>query len=480
VPKAFVRSRLDGYNPLRVHPMYSLDDTIAAISSPIGEGGIGIVKMSGPEVLPILRAIFVPAKGSVSDESSWEPVSHHLYYGRILDPRIGEMVDEVLVSYMKAPHTYTCQDVGEINCHGGVVPLRRVLELTLHSGARLASPGEMTLRAFLFGRLDLAQAEAVLDVVRARTEAALHVAVDQLHGRLSAQIRQVRAELVRVLAYLEAAIDFSEDEIPQRDIRGPLRDASQTLERLIESAQRGIIYRQGIRAAIVGRPNVGKSSLLNCLLRTSRAIVTPVPGTTRDTLEETVNLQGAPVILVDTAGIAHSKELVERLGIERSRQALASADLALLVIDAHEPVQDADREIAKLIGAKPAILVVNKTDLPVRSRFENLLPHATKVELSALTGEGLDALEQAIVELIFSGQVMASDTALVTNPRHKQALERALDHVHSALQGDGAGSPVDLIAIDVTAAVNALGEITGETASEDLLETIFSEFCVGK
>jgi len=460
--------------------MYSLDDTIAAISSPIGEGGIGIVKLSGPDVLPILRAVFAPSKGGVSVRSSWGTVSHRLYHGHILDPQTQETIDEVLISYMKAPHTYTRQDVGEINCHGGVVPLRRVLELTLRSGARLASPGEMTLRAFLLGRLDLAQAEAVLDVVRARTEAALRVAVSQLDGHLSQEIRRVRADLVRVLAYLEAAIDFSEDEIPERDIIGPLQEASHSLEQLINSAECGIIYRQGIRAAIVGRRNVGKSSLLNRLLRTSRAIVTPVPGTTRDTLEETANLKGVPLVLVDTAGIAHSKDAVEKLGIERSRQALAGAELALLVVDAHEPVRKADREIAQLIGTKPAILVVNKTDLPVRSRFDYLLPHATRVELSALTGEGLAELEQAIIELIFSGKVMASDTALVTNPRHQQALQTALDHVRSAMQGDEAGSPVDLTAIDVTAAVNALGEITGETATEDLLEIIFSEFCVGK
>ena len=460
--------------------MYSLDDTITAISSPIGEGGIGIVKMSGPDVLPILQNIFVPGKANPSDDFTWRPVSHHLYHGHVVDREHDETVDEVLISYMEAPHTYTRQDVGEINCHGGVVPLRRVLELTLRRGARLASPGEMTLRAFLFGRLDLAQAEAVLDVVRAKTDAGLRVAVDQLDGRLSRQIRQVRAKLVEVLAYLEAAIDFSEDEIPERDIASPLREVSLALDELIEGAQRGIIYRQGIRGAIVGRPNVGKSSLLNRLLRTSRAIVTPIPGTTRDTLEETVNLQGVPLILVDTAGIARSDDLVERLGIERSRQALASADLALMVIDAHEPLEDADWEIASLIGHKPVILVVNKTDLPVRTGTDDLLPHASRIELSALTGEGLEELEQAIVELIFSGKVMASDTALVTNPRHKQILQAALDHVRSALEAHSAGSPVDLLAIDVTAAVNALGEITGETATDDLLEVIFSEFCVGK
>ena len=460
--------------------MYSLDDTITAISSPVGEGGIGIVKMSGPEVLPVLQAIFVPAKPHSRSDPAWQPVSHHLCHGHIVDPETEEVVDEVLVTYMKAPHTYTRQDVGELNCHGGIVPLRRVLELTLRRGARLASPGEMTLRAFLFGRLDLAQAEAVLDIVRAKTEAGLRVAVEQLGGSLSKQLRDVRAELVEVLAYLEAAIDFPEDEIPAHDVGAALGGALRTLEELIAGADQGLIYRHGIRAAIIGRPNVGKSSLMNSLLRASRAIVTPVPGTTRDTLEETINLQGVPVILVDTAGIAQSDDVVERMGIERSRQALASADLALLVIDASEPVQDADREIAKLIGDKPVILVVNKTDLPVIATTDDLLPEARRVQLSTLTGEGLEGMEQAMTELVFSGQVVASDTPLVSNPRHKQALQQALEHVQAAMEADSAGSPVDLIAIDVTGAVNALGEITGETATDDLLEVIFNEFCVGK
>jgi len=306
------------------------------------------------------------------------------------------------------------------------------------------------------------------------------VAVEQLGGGLSERIRAVRGELVQVLAYLEARIDFSEDEIPERNIAAPLLSVAATLEQLIESAEQGMIYRQGIRGAIVGRPNVGKSSLLNRLLRTSRAIVTPIPGTTRDTLEETVNLHGIPLVLVDTAGIADSQDLVEKLGVERSRQALASADLAMLVIDAKEPVQDADLEIAGLIGNKPTILVINKTDLPAEAKTENLLPGARRVELSALTGEGLEQLEEAIVQLVFSGEVLASETPLVTNPRHKQALQDALQYVQSAMEANSVGSPVDLMAIDVTAAVNALGEITGETATEDLLEVIFSEFCVGK
>ncbi|HJX37801.1 MAG TPA: tRNA uridine-5-carboxymethylaminomethyl(34) synthesis GTPase MnmE [Anaerolineae bacterium] len=460
--------------------MYSLDDTIAAISSPIGEGGIGIVKMSGPDVLAILQAVFVPSKTENGSVAGWQPLSHRLYYGHIVDPQTREVVDEVLVSYMKAPRTYTCQDVGEINCHGGIVPLRRVLELTLQRGARLAHPGEMTLRAFLFGRLDLAQAEAVLDVVRAKTEAGLRVAVDQLGGLLSAEVRTIRAELLNVLAYLEALIDFGDDEIPEQDVAASLQTASRAMEQLIESADRGMIYRQGIKAAIVGRPNVGKSSLLNRLLRTSRAIVTALPGTTRDTLEETLNLQGIPLILVDTAGISESDHLVERLGIERSRQALAGADLAILVIDAHEGVQETDREIADLIGDKPAILAFNKTDLPIVADVRGLLPKAIRAPISALTGEGLEELEGMIVDLVFSRRVVASDALLVTNPRHKQALLEALHHVQSAMGAQASGSHIDLLAIDLTAAVNALGEITGETVTDDLLQAIFGQFCVGK
>jgi tRNA modification GTPase len=454
--------------------MYSLDDTITAISTPIGEGGIGIIKMSGPEGLPILRRIFVSEKGE------WQPLSHHLHHGHIADPESQENIDEVLVSYMKAPHTYTRQDVVEINCHGGIVPLRRVLELTLRQGARLASPGEMTLRAFILGRLDLAQAEAVLDVVRAKTEAGLRVAVEQLGGRLSEEIQEVRGQLVDALAYLEATIDFTEDEIPERDVTVPLQEARRRIEELLSSVDQGIIYRQGIRAAIVGRPNVGKSSLLNGLLRTSRAIVTPIPGTTRDTLEETINLQGIPLTLVDTAGIAESEDLVEKLGIERSRQALSRADLALMVVDVSEPLQESDWKIADLIGNKPTILVINKTDLPVAAAVDDLLPGVKRVNISALTEEGLEELEEAIVETIFSGQVVASDVPLANNPRHKEALQSTLEHVRAAEDASQRKMSTDFIAIDLAAAVNVLGEITGETATEDLLEIIFSEFCVGK
>lgn len=453
--------------------MYSLDDTIAAISTPLGEGGIGIVRMSGSDSVTILQKIFRRAKGERLE-------SYRLHYGHIIDPDTEEKVDEVLVSYMKAPHSYTRQDVVEINCHGGIVPLRRVLELVLRYGARLAHPGEMTSRAFLLGRIDLAQAEAVLDIVRAKTEAGLRAAVSQLGGWLSEEIRRVRAELVEALAYLEATIDFEEDEIPERDIWEPFKRAQERIKALLATADQGIICRQGVQVAIVGRPNVGKSSLLNALLKTSRAIVAPIPGTTRDTVEESCNLQGVPISLIDTAGIAEGKDLVERLGVERSREALQRADLTLLVVDGSEPLQEEDREIASLLNGKPSLLVINKNDRPQLATIDGLLPQVPCLPVSALTGEGLNELEGAILDTIFSGKVVASDAPLVTHPRHKQALQSALEHLLGVEKARKEALPADFLAIDLQGAVNALGEITGETATEDLLQVIFSEFCIGK
>jgi len=456
--------------------MISLDDTIAAIATPVGEGGIGIVRLSGPDAANILERLFVPA----SPLPAGRPQPRALHYGHIVDPATGQVVDEVLAAHMPAPATYTRQDVVEIDGHGGIVALRRILGLCLRHGARLAEAGEFTARAFLNGRLDLAQAEAVLDVVRSRTEVSLQAAVDQLAGRLSDQLRPLRARLVDALAYTEATLDFAEDEIPPQDIGQALAEAAAGLERLLAEAERGIVYRQGVRVAIVGRPNVGKSSLLNRLLRTNRAIVTDVPGTTRDTLEETLNLRGIPVVLVDTAGIqAEPDDPVERLGVERSRAALAQADLALLVVDTSQPLTDADRAIAGLVRGRPAIVVLNKVDLPAHAELggDASLP---AVRVSALSGQGLDALEEALVETVLSGGVTASEAPMVTNPRHKEALERALDHVRAAGAAHDRGELPELLAIDLSAAVQALGEITGQAAGEDLIETIFSNFCVGK
>jgi len=356
-----------------------------------------------------------------------------------------------------------------------------VLDMCLAQGARLAGPGEFTLRAFLNGRIDLAQAEAVADIVEARTQAGLRVAVAQLDGELSRRIRRARSLMMDALAWVQASIDFDQDEIPPCPFEGELVAAGQLLQDLIASADRGIIYRLGIHAAIVGRPNVGKSSLLNALLRVERAIVTPIPGTTRDTLEEALNLDGIPLVLVDTAGIRNdTRNLAEDLGVARSRAALAQADLALLVIEGSAPLTPLDLEIAALIGDKPAILVINKTDLPVAAEANGLLPSAPRVDISALTGAGIADLEQAIKRIVLAGQVVSADAVLVSNPRHRDVLRRAQAHLNSALVAHRGGVPDDLVSIDLTAAVRALGEITGETVSDTLLETIFGRFCVGK
>jgi tRNA modification GTPase len=451
---------------------YSLDDTIAAIATPVGSGGIGIVRLSGPQSRSILELIFHPARPIV-------PLQ--LTYGHIIDPQRRQAVDEVLVAYMPAPRTYTRQDVVEIDCHGGPAPLRRVLELCLAHGARLAGPGEFTLRAFLNGRIDLAQAEAVADVVAARTEAGLRIAVAQLDGYLSSEIQNIRGRVLQALAWVEASIDFEPDEVPACEIDCDLDAAAEALADLLSGAERGIVYREGIRTAIVGQPNVGKSSLLNALLRAERAIVTPIPGTTRDTLEETLNLHGIPLVLVDTAGIrADTRDMAEDMGVARSRAALAQADLALLVVDANQPIDRGDREIAALIGAKPAIAVLNKTDLPGRADPAELLPGAPVVEISALTGAGVDALERAIEEVVFGGSVVAAEPALVSSARHRDVLRRALEGVQTAIKARTEGLPLDFLSIGLRAAVHALGEITGESVSETLLETIFSRFCIGK
>lgn len=454
---------------------YSLDDTIAAIATPLGQGGIGIVRLSGPEAVSIGRRLFHPARSV----RRW-PKPYRLYYGHIRDPQTGRVVDEVLLSYMRAPRSYTRQDVLEINAHGGPVALREILRLCLEAGARPAREGEFTLRAFLNGRLDLAQAEAVLDIVRAKTEAALRVAVDQLSGRLSQAVRAIRQELLNALAYLQAAIDFPEEDIPPQDIAPTLAEAEARLEDLLAEANRGMIYRQGVRTAIIGRPNVGKSSLLNALLRQDRAIVTPIPGTTRDTIEEMFDLEGIPFVLVDTAGMTETQDFVERLGVERSRRAVEQADLVLLVVDGSAPLTEEDRQAAALAAARPAVVVVNKRDLPRVTAAEEILPQAPHLSISALTGEGLPALEALLVEFVLSGQVSTADAPRASNPRHRDLLQRALGHVREARRALREGLPDDFVSIDVSEAVEALGEITGETATEDLLETIFGQFCIGK
>ncbi len=458
------------------------NDTIVAIATPPGEGGIGIVRASGPDASAIAERIFRPLR-----PGPLQP--YRLRYGHVVDPADGSVVDEALLTLMRAPRSFTREDVIEISCHGGPLPLQRTLELALAGGARLARPGEFTLRAFLNGRIDLAQAEATLDVIRAQTSAGLALAQSQLAGWLSREIRRVRADLLEALAYITAMVDFPEDEVEPQDIAPALRNGLEASERLLAGADQGIVYRQGARVALTGRPNVGKSSLLNTLLRVDRAIVTPIPGTTRDTLEETANLGGIPVVLIDTAGITASDDPIERLGIERSRAALATADLALLVFDGRQPLSSDDVQIAVLTHTKPTIIVWNKADagepaedLPAR-RLPLPFTHdhcIAEVAASTRSSHGVDALVAAIERALLGGAITPADAHLVSNPRHRDALDRAVLHLRAAVAGHDADTPIDLLAGDLTAALNALGEITGETVGDDLLDVIFSRFCIGK
>ncbi len=462
------------------------DDTIAAIATPPGEGGIGIVRISGPAAQAIAGKVFRPLRPG--------PLrSYQLRYGHIVDPATGAVVDEALLALMRAPRSFTREDVVELSCHGGPLPLQSTLALVLAAGARLANPGEFTMRAFLNGRIDLTQAEATLDVIRAQTGAGLALAQAQLGGWLAREVRAARAALLDCLAYITVVVDFPEDEVEPQDIGPQLRAGLATVQELLRGADQGIIYRQGARAALVGRPNVGKSSLLNALLRAERAIVTPIPGTTRDTLEETANLAGIPVVLVDTAGIHASDDPVERIGVERSRAALAGADLALLVLDATRPLTEGDRAIAALTLEKPTILVWNKVDAAEATTDDGhtqpmvgdlSLDHPqlrATVRTSARTGAGIEELAQAIGGALLGGAPLAAGEArLVSSPRHRDALRRAEELLQAAVAGWEAGHPADLIGGDVRAALNALGEITGETVGDDLLDVIFSRFCIGK
>jgi tRNA modification GTPase len=490
----------------------STNDTIAAIATPPGIGGVGIVRLSGPEALEIALRLFKrPAHRT--EPATWQPESHRLYYGHIVQPQSGQVLDEVLLAYMRGPRSYTAEEVVEIQAHGGPLLLRRILDAALSEGARLANPGEMTLRAFLNGRIDLAQAEAVMDMIGARTDEGLKLAVDQLQGRLSAEVQAARQEALGALAMIEASIDFPEEEVPSPDsdvLRAGIAAASARIERLLAGAEQGRIYREGLRAAIIGRPNVGKSSLLNALLRIDRAIVTPIAGTTRDTVSEFANVRGIPVQLIDTAGIVETSDPVEQIGVRRSREAAATSDLVLLVLDGSEPFTEQDEEVSAVLhtlgfssdhapqanaasnghagqhgaASRPIIVVVNKSDLPERlhvAEVEARWPGAPVVHTSMVTQSGLDTLEEQMRGLALAGQATPSEQeTLVANTRHRDALRRTAEHLSAAGNTLDAGLPLDFVSIDLHGAVDALGEITGETATEDLLERIFHDFCIGK
>lgn len=459
------------------------EDTIVAIATPPGEGGIGIVRLSGSAAHLIGRSLFRFRR------QTNKPETHRLYYGHVIDPVDGRVVDEALITFMRSPYTYTKEDVVEINCHGGIIPLAKTLELALSAGARLALPGEFTQRAFLNGRIDLAQAEAVIQIIRARTELAMELGLAQLQGRLSGRIGEIRRTLLALLANLEAAIDFPEhqdvEELALVELRLGAKKALEETEALLETADKGRIMREGVSTAIIGRPNVGKSSLLNALLREQRAIVTSVPGTTRDILEESLSLGGVALTMMDTAGIRETLDEAEKIGVERAKMALKSADLILYILDLSQKISVKDREILESLQDKPCILVANKTDLVANrsAAITNLtsnLPPLPIVEMSLLEEQGLEELEQTIVSLVFQGSVKAPQSAMVTTTRHKDALKRTSRALVELLKAMEAGYALDLLTIDLRVAVEALGEITGETVAIDMAEEIFRNFCIGK
>ncbi len=464
-----------------------IDDTIAAISTPPGEGGIGIVRISGKKALVIADKIFRSPRGKrPSRVPSYTTHYGHIVAGKKTSP---EIVDEVILTVMRAPASYTREDVVEINCHGGIVPLKRVLELVLAAGARPAEPGEFTRRAFLNGRLDLAQAEAVLDVIRARTELSLRAALRQLEGGLSRRIRGLRDEIADLLSELEAAIDFPEEDVDAA-AAGTVRDRAgkvkKELEKLLATADSGIVLREGILAVICGKPNVGKSSLMNALLGQDRVIVAPHPGTTRDAIEEVVNVRGVALRLVDTAGIAETVDPVEKESVERSRRYLEGADLILLVLDGSAALDGKDRSLISRVKEKPMLAVINKTDLPQKldaAKLRKLLGREGTIgirKISALTGSGLEELEQAIVDRFWQGGILSGNEEIITSARHRQALREAKTSLSRAIAALKENRPPECAASDLRETLDSLGEIVGETTTEDVLDRIFERFCIGK
>jgi len=457
-----------------------LNDTIAAISTPLGEGGLAVVRVSGPAALEVADHCFVPA-GPSSPKPSHAP-SHSVHFGRILDQ--GRLADEVLLTVLRAPRTYTREETVEISCHGGALPARLVLAAVLAAGARLEEPGEFTKRAFLNGRIDLAQAEAVADLIHARTELALSAAQEQLAGKLSQRIRRLRDDLLGILAHIEAQLDFADEDIaPDRrdQLLVRLDDGVASMDSLLRTADEGRILRRGVRAGIVGRPNVGKSSLLNQLLGHDRAIVSPIPGTTRDTIEETANIRGLPVVFTDTAGLRHAKDAIEQEGIRRSRETAARAEVLLHVLDWSEPLEAEDIRFLDDCETRKRILVLNKSDLPRRLDLPSAVASSTPtVAVSCLTGAGLESLKETLKKLIWTGDLRPEGLDVIINARHQDALRRAREGAVRSRDALGRDLPLDVVALDLRIAVNAVGEIVGSTATDDLLDVVFSQFCIGK
>ena len=454
-----------------------MEDTIAAISTPVGQGGIAIIRISGPAALAIADAVFVSAQGLPSTYPS-----HTIHFGRITDDN-QQNLDEVLLSVMRCPRTYTTEDMVEINCHGGMQIVKSVLAQCLRHGARLAEPGEFTKRAFLNGRIDLTQAEAVMDVITAKTERAQAIAEHALEGHLSRKVEKIRQQLIGILAHIEAHIDFPEEDISPATRVELETDTSvvvAAIEKLLTTASEGKILRNGISIAIYGRPNVGKSSLMNALLGEERSIVTSVPGTTRDSIEESANIRGIPVRFTDTAGIRTPRGKVEKYGIDRSHNILQKTDIGIHIIDLSKPLSVADIELLKSCDGKCVILVLNKVDLPRKLILPSELQSTNPVEISALTGQGIEDLKDRVEHTVLKISATALASEVVINERHADLLRRSIIELKSALNDMQSNTSVEVVAQQLRIGLAVIGEIVGKTTTEDLLDSIFSKFCIGK
>ena len=456
-----------------------MEDTIAAIATAPGEGGIGIIRISGDDSKNILDRIFVPINSSVLE-------NRKMTYGNIVDPSSKSIIDEVLCVYMKSPKTYTMEDVVEINCHGGMVPLRKTLELVLSNGARMAEPGEFTKRAFLNGRLDLSQAEAVIDVIKAKTDRTYDVALNQLEGVFSRHIKEIRKKLVDILVNLTVNIDYPDEDIEQityEKLGSDLNDILSDIENLLSSADTGKIIRDGLGIAIIGKPNVGKSSLMNSLLKETRAIVTEIPGTTRDTIEEHISIKGIPVRLTDTAGIRETDDIIEKIGIEKSKESFNQADLVIFILDSSREMEQEDIDIMNLIDPEKTLILLNKIDLVQKIRKEDILAkigNISIIETSMHNQMGISEIEEKIVNLVYCGKVSQSNNLIITNVRHKNILERSRNSIKDAINMVNMQEALEFIEIDVNSTYEALGEIIGETVQDDIINEVFARFCLGK
>lgn len=457
-----------------------IQDTIAAIATPMGEGGIAVIRVSGDEAVAVCDSIY---KGK---EKLRDVPTHTVHYGFIHHPSTGARIEEVLVTVMRAPRTFTREDVVEISCHGGFVSVKKVLDLLLEQGARVAEPGEFTKRAFLNGRIDLSQAEAVIDLIRAKSDRAFKIALKQSEGSLSKQIKQLRHQLVELMAHIEVNIDYPEhdvEELTNAFIKEKCTIALEEIDRLLRTAEQGKILREGIVTAIIGRPNVGKSSLLNTLAQEEKAIVTDIAGTTRDVIEEYVHVNGIPLKLLDTAGIRETTDLVEQIGVERSQHALAEADLILFVVNGAEPLQPDEHTLIEQLKGRQVIVIINKLDLPQQIEMgylQEVFGADHVVAMSLLEQQGITDLEKAIANIFFSGQLESSDLTYVSNVRHIHLLKQAYAALSEAYGAAESLVPIDMIQIDIRNAWEHLGEIIGDSVSESLIDQIFSQFCLGK